>query len=67
VLRRGLLDNGYQELAITSVHSVSIDMLPPIHKDLFDRILVAQAMIESVTLLTSDTLVAQYPSSVMLV
>lgn len=67
VLRRGLLDNGYQELAITSAHSVSIDMLPPIHKDPFDRILVAQAMIEGVILLTSDTLVAQYPGSVKLV
>lgn len=67
VLRRGLLDNGYQELAITSVHSVSIDILPSIHKDPFDRMLVAQAMIEGVTLLTSDTLVAQYPGSVKLV
>jgi PIN domain nuclease of toxin-antitoxin system len=42
-------------------------MLPPIHKNPFDGILVAQAMIEGVTLLTSDTLVAQYPGSVKLV
>ena len=41
VLRRGLLDNGYQELVITAEHAVSIDSLPPIHKDPFDRILVA--------------------------
>ncbi|MBC7502371.1 MAG: type II toxin-antitoxin system VapC family toxin, partial [Herminiimonas sp.] len=40
VLRRGLLDNGYQELPITSAHAVSIDGLPPIHKDPFDRMLV---------------------------
>ncbi|MBZ0094596.1 MAG: type II toxin-antitoxin system VapC family toxin [Sulfuricella sp.] len=46
VLRRGLLDNGYQELAITSEHAVSIDSLPLIHKDPFDRILVAQATVE---------------------
>ena len=37
VLRRGLLDNGYQELAITAEHAVSIDSLPPIHKKPFDR------------------------------
>jgi len=64
VLRRGLLDNGYQELAITSAHAVSIDSLPPIHKDPFDRILVAQATVEGITLLTADALVAQYPGPV---
>ena len=64
VLRRGLLDNGYQELAITSEHSVSIDSLPPIHKDPFDRILVSQATVEGITLLTSDALVARYPGPV---
>lgn len=64
VLRRGLLDNGYSELPITSEHAVAIDALPPIHKDPFDRILVAQAMIEGITLLTTDSLVAQYPGPV---
>lgn len=64
VLRRGLLDNGYQELAITAEHAVSIDSLPPIHKDPFDRILVAQATVEGITLLTVDALVAKYPGPV---
>ena len=64
VLRRGLLDNGYQELPITSEHTVSIDSLPPLHKDPFDRILVAQATVEGIVLLTSDALVAQYPGPV---
>jgi PIN domain nuclease of toxin-antitoxin system len=64
VLRRGLLDNGYQELAITSKHTVSIDSLPPIHKDPFDRILVAQATVEGITLLTGAALVAKYPGPV---
>lgn len=64
VLRRGLLDNGYQELAITSAHAVSIDGLPAIHKDPFDRILIAQATLEGITLLTADALVAQYPGPV---
>ena len=64
VLRRGLLDNGYQELAITSEHAVSIVSLPPIHKDPFDRILVAQATVEGIVLLTMDAVVAQYPGPV---
>ena len=64
VLRRGLLDNGYSELPIGSEHAVAIDNLPPIHKDPFDRMLVAQAMVEGITLLTSDPLVAQYPGPV---
>jgi len=64
LLRRGLLDNGYSELPITSEHAVAIDGLPPIHKDPFDRLLVAQSMVEGITLLTSDPLVAQYPAPV---
>ena len=67
VLRRGMLDNGYQELPISAEHAVSIDCLPAIHKDPFDRILVAQALVEGIVLLTADALVAQYPAPVRLV
>lgn len=66
VLRRGLLDNGYRELPILSEHAVAIDALPPIHKDPFDRLLVAQATVEGITLLTDDSTVAQYPGPVQL-
>jgi len=65
VLRRGLLDNGYLELPITSEHTVFIESLPPIHKDPFDRILVAQATVEGITLLTADALIAQYPGPIL--
>ena len=64
LLRRGLLDNGYSELPIISHHVVAIDGLPPIHKDPFDRILVAQATVEGVTLLTIDSVVSQYPGPI---
>ena len=64
LLRRGLLDNGYGELPVGSEHAVAIDGLPPIHKDPFDRLLVAQATVEGITLLTSDAVVAQYPGPV---
>jgi PIN domain nuclease of toxin-antitoxin system len=60
VLRRGLLDNGYGELAVTSAHALAVDRLPSIHRDPFDRILVAQSLLEGITLLTADPLVAQY-------
>jgi PIN domain nuclease of toxin-antitoxin system len=64
LLRRGLLDNGYSELPIISDHVVATESLPPIHKDPFDRVLVAQATVEGVTLLTIDPLVAQYPGPI---
>jgi len=67
LLRRGLLDNGYEELPILSAHAVMVDTLPEIHKDPFDRMLVAQAQYEGVTLLTSDAVVARYPGPVRLV
>ncbi len=64
LLRRGLLDNGYSELPIASDHVVALESLPPLHKDPFDRILVAQATVEGITLLTIDPLVAQYPGPI---
>lgn len=67
VLRRNLLDNNYLELPIASTHAVFIQSLPPLHKDPFDRILVAQATVEGITLFTSDTIVAQYPGPICLV
>lgn len=60
LLRRGLLDNGYVELPVTSEHAVGIDTLPPHHKDPFDRLLVAQALVEGVVLLTADAKLALY-------
>lgn len=67
LLRRGLLDNGYSELPIGSEHVVAIDTLPPLHKDPFDRVLIAQALVEGITLLTRDPVVARYPAPVQAV
>lgn len=64
ILRRSLLDNGYRELPILSEHVVAIGALPPIHKDPFDRMLVAQAIVEGITLLTADVQLAKYPGPV---
>lgn len=67
LLRRGLLDNGYREMPIMSTHVLGVDTLPTIHKDPFDRLLVAQATVEGVTLLTMDTILGKYAGPVQLV
>jgi PIN domain nuclease of toxin-antitoxin system len=67
MLRRSLFDNGYVELAVTGAHAATLAGLPPIHKDPFDRMLVAQAIVEGFTLLTSDPTLAKYPGSIRLV
>lgn len=64
LLRRALLDNGYEELPILSAHVVEIASLPNLHKDPFDRLLVAQSKVEGITLLTSDASLADYPGPI---
>lgn len=67
ILRRGLLENGYRELAVTGTHVAAVDLLPPIHQDPFDRILIAQSRIEGVILLTADRTVGRYPGSIRVI
>ena len=64
LLRRGLLDNGYNELTIVSDHAIVSGLLPLIHRDPFDRMLIAQATVEGMTLLTADPVVARYPGPI---
>jgi PIN domain nuclease of toxin-antitoxin system len=63
-IRRQLISNGYDELTIQSRHAVEVDSLPPIHKDPFDRMLIAQAMVEGIILLTADASIARYPGPI---
>lgn len=67
LLRRGLLDNGYEELPVTGAHALAVDGLPKLHADPFDRMLIAQATVEGTPLLTADPLVAQYHGPVRMV
>ncbi|RCS62860.1 type II toxin-antitoxin system VapC family toxin [Microbacterium sp. JB110] len=60
VVRRGLLEAGYEELAVSGVHGAAVAELPAVHRDPFDRILVAQARQEGAILLTADSAVAAY-------
>jgi len=62
--RRQLLVNGFFELVMTSEHAIFAASLPQIHKDPFDRLLVSQATVEGITLLTSDRIVTEYPGPI---
>ena len=67
LLRRSLIDNGYHELQISGVHALAVENLPPIHKDPFDRMLIAQASTEGFLFMTADSMIAKYPAPVFLV
>lgn len=64
-LWRMLLASGYLELAVSSEHALVAGDLPGLHKDPFDRILVAQARVEGLRLLTVDKAVAKYGEAVI--
>lgn len=66
-LWRMLLANGYRELMVSGEHAIAVDDLPFLHKDPFDRILVAQAQVESLLLVTADHVLAEYGPNVRLV
>lgn len=63
----GLLRNGYQEVPITSAHALAVQNLPTLHKDPFDRILLAQAQLEGLVILTSDRILGQYPGPIIVI
>lgn len=67
VMRRGLLDNQYNELCITSLHALAVNDLPMLHRDPFDRMLLAQAKCEGMLLLTADAALRDYPCPVLFV
>jgi PIN domain nuclease of toxin-antitoxin system len=62
-----LLDAGYLEIPILSEHAIHVSNLPLIHKDPFDRLLIAQATVEGIRLMTSDETIARYPGPIQLV
>ncbi len=67
LLRRRLIENDYEELSISGAHALAVDFLPVIHRDPFDRILIAQAQVEGLTLLTADETVGRYPGPIRLI
>ena len=67
LFRRGLLESDFAELTITGPHVTAVADLPPLHKDPFDRILVAQARTEGLILVTGDAALARYPGDIEVV
>lgn len=58
-------DSGYRFLSVDAEHAVAVEELPPHHQDPFDRILVAQALVEPMRLMTHDPLVARYSDTII--
>ena len=67
LMQENLLEKGCLELPITSLHTIIAGELPVLHKDPFDRLLIAQAVVENLFLLTSDKKIAEYPARVIFV
>lgn len=64
VIRQGFIGQGYVELPVTGDHALAVEGLPPLHRDPFDRLLIAQAASEGLTLLTTDRIIAAYPGDI---
>jgi PIN domain nuclease of toxin-antitoxin system len=62
--RRELFEFGYTELTINGLHAAAVGRLPDLHRDPFDRLLIAQAMVEGITLFSADEAVLRYPGPI---
>lgn len=63
--RHRLLGAGYEEIDVTSLHTLALADLPSIHRDPFDRLLLAQAIVEGASLVTADSMLARYPGPIL--
>ena len=64
-IRQAFLDIGFRELTVNGDQSAYVARLPILHRDPFDRLLVAQANVEGMTLITADAQVARYPGPIL--
>ena len=64
LLRQALLEAGWRELPVEAHHVLAVGQLPPLHRDPFDRLLLAQAQADGLLLITADKQLAQYPGPV---
>lgn len=58
---------GYRMVSVTAEHTVAVERLPAIHADPFDRLMVAQAIVEPFRLVTADATVARYGGGIILI
>lgn len=64
-LRQRLRQDGFRDLPITAEHALGVTRLPALHRDPFDRLLVAQALAEGLVLVTHDEIVQRYDVPVL--
>jgi PIN domain nuclease of toxin-antitoxin system len=65
VLPAVLVDNDFSPLPITVEHGLRVSELPPVHADPFDRILIAQAITQTLTIVTAAAVFARYPVTIL--
>jgi PIN domain nuclease of toxin-antitoxin system len=65
LIRQNQVENGIQLLPIELSHIAHLAQLPPHHNDPFDRIIIAQAALENMTVVTADQAFSAYPVSVL--
>ena len=65
VWRARMLGSGYEELPVEAEHTLAVADVPLIHRDPFDRLLIAQAAVEGLTFVTADALVGRYPGAIL--
>ena len=63
-LRESLAESGFRELPVTGAHAVAVERLPLLHGDPFDRLIVAQALVEPLVLITTDVRLGDYPGTI---
>ena len=64
-LQQQLLADGLVEISLTGRDSLGVAALPAIHRDLFDRVLIAQAETRGLTFVTADKIAAKYPGKIL--
>ena len=65
--RQELIVRDFTELPLTGLHAAAVGDIPVHHRDPFDHLLIAQARVEGLQLMTADPILAQYGSSVHLI
>ena len=65
IIESQMRDNGIEILPVTLPHVFALENLPPIHKDPFDRLLIAQSIAENIPVLSVDSVFKNYPISLL--
>jgi PIN domain nuclease of toxin-antitoxin system len=62
---RQLARNGFRALPVNMAHALAVQELPPLHRDPFDRLLVAQSQLEKLPIVSDDAWIARYDAQTL--